>query len=718
MKYTASLTLRIIFVCLLLSTFANSIVLAAEIGSTPVYSVIEISFTGPSYGPSQSPTKDVDFWVRFQHQGSATSYKIHGFWDGNGNGGTNGNVFKVRFCPTAAGTWTLAEVHSNRTELNGERQGDHVVATLPAANHGFWIVDTSSPGNRWYRRSDGSHQYIYGNTMYSFVSETYQDGKSNGSNVAKDVTGNAAYYNKLRFSPIGDLYPHPSDKPFFNSSGSQTADGNNSHRPNPQWFTERVDIAVQTGLKYDMIADLIMAGVDTRDARSSLTPSNNGGDPTPFLKYLVARYGSYPNTWFCIVNEFDHPSRNPVFNASQIKRFGSIINSFMAYPNPLSVHHRSNWNTDLNSNPSWNDHVIFQDKIKDLAETADQIKSNYSRGGSNKPVIDDELSYQGAGDGHSEGDTIESHLGAFLGGGYGSTGYKSGNKLGQYFAGNFNASSHSSSDNLLWIRQKIDANISFWNMAPVNLSSSIFSGTNSNFRAMQWAGNEYVLGTDSEQSDMRANLPSGTWTVRRYDVMAKNESTLSTNASGSFSFSSPSSRAVLFHFKKNGGGTPTPPPTTTFTIPLKKDWNLISLPIQPSDTDIADVLSGINGLYTVVYAWNGTSYEVYPANGTLPTLSKMVAGRGYWIFMNEATNLMVTGTQASSSVGLSQEWNLVGYNSTTPMSTSEALASTGGKVTAIYAYNADTDQYEAVQTMEPGRGYWMYATANTTWTLP
>jgi hypothetical protein len=376
---------------LLLLACSPATIFCAEAGSGPVYSVVELTFNGPSFGPSDAPAKDVDFWARFQHESGSPSYQIHGFWDSDGQGGTRGNLFKIRFCPTKTGRWNIVEVSSNRNELKGQKQGDHI--TVTSSNlHGFWEVDTSSPGNRWYKRSDGSHQYVVGNTMYSFLSETY-NGRPNGE-IAKDVRGNAGYFKKIRFSAVGDLYPHPQDRPFLSSSGSPTLSGNDSHRPNPEWFTKRLDLAVKTAFEDDLIADIIMAGVDTSDARRSLTPSGNGGDAGPYLKYLVARYGSYPNVWFCVVNEFDHTSRSPNFSASQMKNYGAKIKSYMAYPSPLSVHHRTNWQTDLNSDPPWNDHVIFQDKIKQMGESASAIKRNYSAGGSNKPVVNDELSYQ------------------------------------------------------------------------------------------------------------------------------------------------------------------------------------------------------------------------------------------------------------------------------------------------------------------------------------
>ena len=52
------------------------------------------------------------------------------------------------------------------------------------------------------------HPYIVGNTMYSYLSE-YCLGKPSGSDIEGDTRDCAAYYNKLRFSITGDIYPDP-----------------------------------------------------------------------------------------------------------------------------------------------------------------------------------------------------------------------------------------------------------------------------------------------------------------------------------------------------------------------------------------------------------------------------------------------------------------------------------------------------------------------------
>jgi hypothetical protein len=524
---------------------------AEEIVKAAVYSLAELTFNGPVQGPKDVPARDIDFWVRFRHESGSAEYKIHGFWDGDGKGGMSGGVFKIRFCPAKSGRWDLVEVHSNKQELNRQKQGQYVTAVasdLP----GFWIVDPESPGRRWYMRSDGSHQYIFGNTHYTFLSGYKNGGKPSGNDIAADVAGNAKYFKKLRFSLYGGRYVNPDEKPFFDDYGQLSDSGDNSHRPNPRWFSQRADLAVQTALEHDLIADLILCGPDTEESRSVLQAGNNGGDPKPYLKYIAARYGSYPNVWICLCNEFN--IKEPKYTEEQIARFGQIIRQYLPYPTPLSVHTvpRTLWPAKFDELGPWNDHQTIQKKIRNLPDAADAIEYTWrnpdGKGPRNKPTINDELSYEGMGDKHTEQDTIEAHLGAFLGGGYGTTGEKPANKLGQYFWGCFNPAEHKAADNLKYLRQIIDSNITFWKMAP---GTGIFSNLHPDFRGLAWPGHEYVLGTNKSHRDIVANLSDGTWTIKRYVIISKKEKTLSKSASRSFTFDAPDSRAVMFHFKRN-----------------------------------------------------------------------------------------------------------------------------------------------------------------------
>jgi hypothetical protein len=453
-------------------------------------------------------------------------------------------VFKVRFCPSAPGRWTLAEVSSSVPQLAGQREGCHVSAV--ASNlPGFWTVDEQSPGRRWFKRSDGSHPYVFGNTHYSFLSGMTDAGPS-GADIAQTLRDNARYFKKLRMGLQADRYPHPTERPFLDDAGQPTAGGDYSHRPDPSWFHNRVDLAVATAFEVDLIADLILAGPDREQSRSTLRAAANGGDATPYLRYIAARYGSYPNVWLCLCNEWD--IRKPAYTPAQVVATGQAMKRFLAYPTPLSVHGNNRWRGDFNTQPGWATHAIVQGKIKTLAESAAYIEENYVLGGG-MPVVNDELAYEGAGDGFSRDDVVEAHLGAFLGGGYASTGHKPADKKGHYFWGAFKAGEHAAAANLGWLRQQIDADVAFWHMAPAE-DAALFTGAPEGSRVLAWPGRQYVLGTDMAGQGVVANLPSGPWRVAGYDAIAMTQRVLAAAAGGRFVFDVPASRAAMTVFTR------------------------------------------------------------------------------------------------------------------------------------------------------------------------
>lgn len=516
-----------------------------------LYEIYELTFTGSHYTARDNPVRDINLvstWENGNHQ-----LKIYGFYDGDGEGKAAGKIFKIRFCPTKTGIWKLTGVVSNDPKLNGQQEGLEIEC-IPSDHPGFWIADKESEGKRWFSRSNGEHPYFSGNTLYSYLSEYDKDGPT-GGNIAEDSKTTGEYFGKVRFGITGDIYPHPEDKPFLDADGKPTDDGNYAHRPNPKWFGERVDLAVLIFYQNDIIADIIINGPDSRNARSVLLASENGGDNTPILRYLAARYGSYPNVWFCISNEYN--IRTPRFTESQICTFGYRIGEFLPYPTPVSVHaNQQDWDPALNREVPWNAHVILQNKLKTLYSAADFAEKNFWKSGGSKPVVNDELAYEGEGDGWSESDVIEAHLGAFLGASYGSSGFKSGHKLGHYFRGKFSPEEHTAADNLKWMVEVINRNISFWKMKPTHYAytggnvTAIFRNIEDTFRALVWDGEEYVLGSNRMKKDIIANLPEGNWMITQYDLISKTETGIAGSASGRFTFDVPDSRAVLTHFKK------------------------------------------------------------------------------------------------------------------------------------------------------------------------
>jgi hypothetical protein len=164
--------------------------------------------------------------------------------------------------------------------------------------------------------------------------------------------------------------------------------------------------------------------------------------------------------------------------------------------------------------------------------------------------------------------------------------------------------------------------------------------------------------------------------------------------------------------------------TAPVLVSLSFGWNLISLPVQPSNTSIASVLSTIQGAYEVVWAYPGQSWKVYdPKDSGGSTLTTMRAGAGYWIKTTAKNTLYISGsTPSPSSIPLISGWNLVGYNGAcaTP---SAALSSVSSSLQVLWGYSSKGwHSYPAnsggLTQLCPGEGYWIDVSGTPTWTMP
>ena len=157
---------------------------------------------------------------------------------------------------------------------------------------------------------------------------------------------------------------------------------------------------------------------------------------------------------------------------------------------------------------------------------------------------------------------------------------------------------------------------------------------------------------------------------------------------------------------------------------LSSGWNLISLVIEPENTVISSVLSGIAGKYESVWTYDG-GWKVYdPVYPDFSDLASMEAGKGYWINMSEAGDISLSGSDATVSIELRQGWNLVGLNSTESLTTTSAISSISDKVISVWSYDSGWKTYDPeypdfsdLTSMEPGKGYWINITQACIWEL-
>jgi hypothetical protein len=168
-------------------------------------------------------------------------------------------------------------------------------------------------------------------------------------------------------------------------------------------------------------------------------------------------------------------------------------------------------------------------------------------------------------------------------------------------------------------------------------------------------------------------------------------------------------------------------------IDLKAGWNLVSLPVIPSNPTIATVLSSLLAFSEVTSVWSYTgaprAWQFF-LPGKASTLSTMVDGNGYWIYMRMADTLYVGGyviapSSTPPSYSLVPGWNLVGFKpqpTVTDETVGAYLSSISGKydTSNVWLYdNLGNTWIRATNSdvLYPGDAMWILMTTTTPATL-
>ncbi len=157
-------------------------------------------------------------------------------------------------------------------------------------------------------------------------------------------------------------------------------------------------------------------------------------------------------------------------------------------------------------------------------------------------------------------------------------------------------------------------------------------------------------------------------------------------------------------------------PVTSFEIELRAGWNLISLPLIPEDSAIATVLAGILDDVESVHHYDAVAGEWLVYSPPIGDLTTMVDGKAYWIEMDAAATLVITGQQLPDPPAMPPTyqvafgWNMVGFKSTVEKSANEYLAAMAGKYILTYGFDAAWFTLAPANNMVPGLGYWVYFT--------
>ncbi|HTX66971.1 MAG TPA: DUF5060 domain-containing protein [Opitutaceae bacterium] len=366
---------RLPWLALIAAATALGAALARASGTPAVaqWDLFELTLPGPAAG---NPFVDVQLSATFTH--GARTVAVNGFYDGDG-------TYRIRFMPDETGAWRYATA-SNAPALAG-RTGTVDVTPPGPGDHGpVRVHDTYH-----FAYADGTPYHELGTTCYSWIHRPEALQEETLRTLA------ASPFNKLRMCvfPQGHnvrLMPPP----LFPFAGTPPQDWDFT-RFNPAFFRhleQRVGQLRDLGIECDLILfhpyDDGLWGFDRMPAAAD----------DRYLRYIVARLAAYRNIWWSLANEFDFMRAK---TDADWDRFFQIVQHDDPYGHLRSIHNGARL---YNNSLPWVTHASIQNG----AAVEDPGRAELYRDVWHKPVVYDEVKYEGSPDAPRWGDLTAPEL--------------------------------------------------------------------------------------------------------------------------------------------------------------------------------------------------------------------------------------------------------------------------------------------------------------------
>lgn len=312
----------------------------------------EITLEGPKTG---NPFKDVEISAEFTN-GDKTM-NVVGFYDGEG-------IYKIRFMPSEFGTWNYV-TKSNKKILNNVG-GSFECITPSHDNHG--PVRVRNTYHLGY--ADGTPYWQVGTTCYAWVHQTEE------LQLQTLETLKASPFNKMRMCVFPKDYVYNKNEPPFYPFPRNEKGENDYSQFNPEYF-QHFESRVQDLMDLGIEADIILLHPYDRWGYAKMSPDEDAF----YLKYVIARLGSYRNVWWSLANEFDFMEHKTMPDWDRIYQ---VIKENDPYDHLAGIH---NGRVLYDHTHPWVSHASIQSS--DLDRGA-RWREEYK-----KPVIYDECRYEG-----------------------------------------------------------------------------------------------------------------------------------------------------------------------------------------------------------------------------------------------------------------------------------------------------------------------------------
>jgi hypothetical protein len=156
---------------------------------------------------------------------------------------------------------------------------------------------------------------------------------------------------------------------------------------------------------------------------------------------------------------------------------------------------------------------------------------------------------------------------------------------------------------------------------------------------------------------------------------------------------------------------------------LGAGWNLISLPIVPSDLSVPVVFQTLDWTIARTYAAGAVdSWRSHVVGGT-SDFEIVDPARGVWVNVAAPETFTVAGLlPVRRSVDLIEGWNLISFAGLSPMAYTVADLRAAVPVSIVEGFDPAPPYYVRTMSDEeelfPGLGYWVYSLRAATWEMP
>ncbi|MBX3043383.1 MAG: T9SS type A sorting domain-containing protein [Ignavibacteriae bacterium] len=159
-------------------------------------------------------------------------------------------------------------------------------------------------------------------------------------------------------------------------------------------------------------------------------------------------------------------------------------------------------------------------------------------------------------------------------------------------------------------------------------------------------------------------------------------------------------------------------------ISLNQGWNLISTYVDPENTSIPVVWEDVKENVVIIKNNAGATYiPSFDIDGIV----NWNVIEGYQVYASQSDSLIITGQQVvpeDNDIALTSGWKIVSYLRNSPMNIIDALVTLTDDEALVIAKNNSGGTYlpmfdiNTIGNMQPGQGYQMYLSKNSTLTYP